>query len=185
MARCRGSPSPNISPARGIRPWGRWLPNVKPRGAVEGKGRLHAPPTRAQVVGPKGPPLSRRRPILKSWCNGNPAPPLLYTLFYRGLVLFGSSDISQTPLNPTPPRKKRGGQIWVQDDFSSSRNSRLAATQGSERWIARGRLLLPAVPSCHPRIAQAPGSIVASRVPSFCGVLTQSCVPGGEPPCAR
>ena len=103
---------------------------------MKGKGRLHTPPTRAPVIGPKGPTLSRRGPILKSWCNGNPAPPLLYTLFYRGLVVFGSSYISQTPLNPTPPRKKRGGQIWVQDDFSSSRNSRLAATP-RERTLDR------------------------------------------------
>ena len=185
MAPCRGSPWPNISPARGIPGWGRSLPNVKPRGAVDGKGCLDSSPDGPTRTFLSGTPCPEEGPILKSWCNGNPAPPLLYTLFYRGLVVFGSSYISQTPLNPTPPRKKRGGQIWVQDDFSSSRNSRLAATQGSERWIARGRLLLPAVPSCHPRIAQAPGSIVASRVPSFCGVLTQSCVAGGEPPCAR
>ena len=136
MAPCRGSPWPNISPARGMLEWGRWSPNVKPRGAVDGKGCLDSSPDGPTCTVLSGPPCPEEGPILKSWCNGNPAPPLLYTLFYRGLVVFGSSHISQTPLNPTPPRKKRGGQIWVQDDFSSSRNSRLAATP-RERTLDR------------------------------------------------
>ena len=81
--------------------------------------------------------------------------------------------------------KKEGVKYGCRMTFHHRAIRVLQRRQGSERWIARGRLLLPAVPSCDPRIAQAPGSIVASRVPSFCGVLTQSCVPGGEPPCAR
>ena len=99
----------------------------------------------------------------------------------------------RTPYSPgllSPPHFSfLGGllspEIGVHDDqFPDFSGLHLFWLQDSWR-TPLGRLLFSAVPSGHTRVAQPPGSVVASRVPSICRVPSRSHVSCHAPPNAR